>query len=114
MENNLELLCNEWKNILGLTHWNIEVQIVHGDEINNNQGQNDYSFIDEQSLIRIKRPEDYYGYFPQNMEKTLVHELLHLVLDTSFGDGEVDKYYGQAINRIANILVTLKYKNSKL
>ena len=115
MGNNLEYLCREWKEILGLTHWHIEVKIVHGDEINNNRGQNDYSFIDETSLIRIKRAEDYHGYFPQDMEQTLVHELLHLLFDVpALNDGVADKFYEQAINRLANILVTLKYKNSRV
>ena len=105
----MENLCEEWKKILGLAHWQIEVQIVHADEINNARGQNDYSFVDEQSLIRIKRAEDYHGYFPQDMEQTLVHELLHLVLDVpSLGDDTVNVYYEQALNRIAYALVRLK------
>ena len=105
----MENLCEEWKKILGLAHWQIEVQIVHADEINNARGQNDYSFVDEQSLIRIKRAEDYHGYFLQDMEQTLVHELLHLVLDVpSLGDDTVNVYYEQALNRIAYALVKLK------
>ena len=109
MEKNLEDLCEEWKKRLGLAHWNIEVHLVPGDEINNNRGQNDYSFVDEQSVIRIKRPEDYCGYFPQDMEQTLVHELLHIIFDfPSLGDGVVNAHYEQAINRIASILVKLK------
>lgn len=98
--------CREWQEILGLLHWNIEVKTVQGVEINDNCGQNDYSFVDENALIRIKTIEDYHGYFPYDAEAVLVHELLHIVFDFSCASN--NSYYEQAISRLARILVSLK------
>ncbi len=53
----------KWQELLGLSHWKVDVRTVRGVEIRDNCGQNDYSWRDETSLIRIKVPEDYHGYF---------------------------------------------------
>lgn len=106
--NDTELLqsVREWKKILGLNHWIIDVKTVRGVEINNNCGQNDYSFTDESALIRIKSVEDYHGYFDYDEEAVLVHELLHLLLDRT--SDSMNDYYEQALSRLARVLVMLK------
>ena len=102
-ESYLQGLCKKWQDLLGLAHWKIEVRIVRGIEINNNCGQNDYSFINETSLIRLKTPDDYHGYFPYDIEVSLVHELLHIIFDiATSADNE---YYEQALDRTARVLV---------
>lgn len=105
-EAELHVRCAEWQEILGLKHWNIDVKVVRGVEINGNCGQNDYSIADENALIRIKTPEDYHGYFEFDMEAVLVHELLHILTDLSVMNKDV--YCEQVISRIARALVKLK------
>lgn len=102
----LNELCRYWQRELGLQHWKIEVKIVRGTEIGEMCGQNDYSFTDEEALIRIKDAIDYHGYYQYDTEKVLVHELLHLVLDDARYDSS--RYYEQAINRLSKLLVKLK------
>ncbi len=104
----LELIqeCQQWQGLLGLSHWKIDVKTVRGVEIRNNCGQNDYSQVDETSLIRIKASEDYHGYFEYDMEAVLVHELLHLLLDVVIDSRDV--CYEQILSRLSRILVKLK------
>ena len=111
MEQSEELLnelCRYWQAELGLQHWKIEVKVVRGAEIGEMCGQNDYSFTEETALIRIKSADDYHGYYPYDMEKVLVHELLHLVLDDARHESSM--YYEQAINRLSQTLLKLKRK----
>ena len=102
--------CRKWQELLGLSHWLIDVKTVRGVEIGGNCGQNDYSQADETSLIRIKVPEDYHGYFEYDMEAVLVHELLHLLLDGI--DDSRDICYEQILSRLSRILVKLKREQS--
>lgn len=98
--------CRIWQELLGLSHWMIDVKTVRGVEIGDNCGQNDYSQADETSLIRIKAPEDYHGYFEYDMEAVLVHELLHLLLDAVNNSKDVS--YEQVLSRLSRVLVKLK------
>ena len=98
--------CRKWQELLGLSHWLIDVKTVRGVEIGGKCGQNDYSQADETSLIRIKAPEDYHGYFEYDMEAVLVHELLHLLLDVVIDSRNVS--YEQVLSRLSRILVKLK------
>ena len=104
--------CLEWQELLGMKHWRIEVHLVRGVEIRGNCGQNDYSLEDETSLIRIKDACDYHGYYPYDMEAVLVHELLHLLLDTSCSP---DGYgYEQMLSRLSRLLVKLRREKDNM
>ncbi|MBQ7262751.1 MAG: hypothetical protein IJR14_03420, partial [Synergistaceae bacterium] len=70
------------------------------------RGRADISVADEQALIRIKDPADHHGYFPYDMEQTLVHELLHVVLDAAGEAGGV--CYERAIDRLARAMVRME------
>ncbi len=108
-ETELKELCQEWKRRLGLEHWRTEIKFVRGVEIGNNCAQCDFSFVNETALIRVKAYEDYHGYFPCDIEATIVHELLHILLDTaSSGDSIL---YEQSIDRLARTLVGIKREN---
>ena len=104
-EAKLRELCREWQGILGLAHWDIAVEVVRGVEIGDARGRADISVADEQALIRIKDPADHHGYFPYDMEQTLVHELLHVVLDAAGEAGGV--CYERAIDRLARAMVRM-------
>lgn len=80
-EERLKELCIEWRDRLRLNAWNIECGIYRESGFCNKgcDGENDYDLRNGDSLIRILDPVDYpTSRFPQDMETTLVHELLHL------------------------------------
>ena len=112
----LAALCREWQDRLGLAHWEIDVKLVRGVEIGNNCGQVDISTVKEQAFIRLKSPEDYHGYFPYDMEQTLVHELLHIPMryivdpvDDTLEDALTEAF----IERMARLLVRLKHEGTE-
>ena len=79
----LKSLCSWWKEKLGLAHWNIALQICreHDMPISNSQGSNQISLSNEQALISILDSSDFpHSPFMQDMEVSLVHELLRIPL----------------------------------
>lgn len=100
----LAVRCRYWQGLLGLAHWSIDVRIVRGADIGDNMGQTDYSTVSEAAVVRLKDSVDYHGFFPCDHEETLVHELLHLVLDKTATDGDA---YEQVLDRVARVLVSL-------
>lgn len=105
-DEDLKHICREWQSRLGLAHWRIDVRTVRGVEIDDACGQVDFKPDKECALIRIKSPDDYHGYYPQDIEQTIVHELLHIVFDTVSGVDGI--FYEQAIDRTARAFVRLK------
>ena len=77
----LEVLLDEWSKRLRLQDWDISIGIYRAtDFYNEGVGENTYNISSAKSTIRIIDPYDYpkNTQFPQDMETTLVHELLHL------------------------------------
>ena len=80
-ENELANLCSEWQDKLRLSHWDIAVRIARTHEMHsaNCQGSSQISLPMERALISILDADDYPpSPFKQNMEVSLVHELLHI------------------------------------
>lgn len=81
-QDELRQLCIEWQKILRLQDWDIIVQISRRDDTfgNSTMGQVRYHLELKQALIKIIDPIDYPAnvIYPQDMEISLVHELLHL------------------------------------
>lgn len=78
----LEALLFEWQGRLCLTEWDIAVKIVRRSEFGEEVNQADitYNKLSAQAIIRILDPIDWdNALFNQDMEKALVHELLHLM-----------------------------------
>jgi hypothetical protein len=80
---------NEWKMQLGLHDWTIKVKMVepHEFELDDCDGECEYTKINKSATIRILKPQ-YYGDRIQKYcaERILVHELLHCkfaLLDTN-------------------------------
>lgn len=80
----LNKALKKWKKILRLQEWDIKAQIGRAAYFNlqNAQGENRITLVSKQSLIMLLDPLDYpdYSDFPQDMEQTLVHELLHCTM----------------------------------
>ncbi len=113
-EEKLKELCKEWQERLRLQAWDVKTGIYRernffGPE---RQGENEYNLATGTSLIRILDPADYpESKFKQDMEITLVHELLHLV----FAPFEPDKeklleceFMERAICILSGLLVKMK------
>ena len=114
-EEKLRELCKEWQERLGLQSWNVKTGIYRernfcGPE---RQGENEYNLATGTSLIRILDPVDYpESKFKQDMEVTLVHELLHLVFAPFEPDEDSkeleQKFMERAICQLSGALVKLK------
>lgn len=112
----LEELLEEWKSILHLGQWDIElrrsrqVDFLEGD----NQGEITFNRVERQAIVRILDPIDWVDIpFKQDMEKTLVHELLHIIYaDFEPEDSNSLQYtlWHRSIDSMARVLVSLKRK----
>ena len=116
----LEELLEEWKSILHLEQWNIELrrsrQIDFLEE--DNQGEITFNKVECQAIIRILDHIDWVDTpFKQDMEKTLVHELLHLIYaDFEPEDSNSLQYtlWHRSIDSMARVLVSLKRKGEAM
>ena len=111
----LSVLCLEWQEKLGLSHWHIAVRICRDREmpLPDVQASSDISLQMEYALISMLDPVDYPASpFEQNMEVTLVHELLHIPLlyFTDPDEGTIEHTHLEAfIERTARLLVSLAH-----
>ena len=108
----LKVLCDEWKQILGLQNWEIVLLLVGHLSINGLQGNCTYTITSRQAIIKLLNPEHYDNDdFPYDMEETLVHEMLHCyfsMLDIHLENSLADHIHEQNIDLLANALVGLK------
>lgn len=114
-EDQLKQKCAEWQKILRLQDWDVHVSIVRDSnmKLKDVNGECEWVLQTKQAHIRILDPIDYPEdtRWPQDMEQTLVHELLHLhfaPFDTH-ADGSLEHTsMEQAIDMIAGALLSLK------
>lgn len=71
-----------WQKLLSLQDWEIVVRICAPDDMDNKevQGEVEYQAHKKAAVVRLLDPRDYppNPSWPQDMERTLVHELVHL------------------------------------
>lgn len=110
-QGDLTQVCAQWQTILGLSEWEIAIRFGRGHSIRTEcQGEVDFIRSKRQALITVLTPGDFppNENFPQDIERTIVHELLHL----HFGDvrtAETDYILEErAINSLSKGLVGLK------
>ena len=114
--NHLEELLEEWKGILHLEQWDISLGIRRQKDFleGDNQGEITFNRVECQAIIRILDPIDWVDIpFNQDMEKTLVHELLHIIYaDFEPEDSDSLQYtlWHRSIDSMARVLVSLKRK----
>ena len=105
-----------WKRLLHLEQWDIVARIARGNGLDlpeQVQGRCNWTISRHEALIRIMNPIDWDKgiIFPQDMEATLVHELLHLHLapfDNFKSDTAEDNALEQAIHHLSLALVSLR------
>lgn len=77
----LQAACAWYVALLGLGAWSITLSVVRGVDIEDAEGDVDWTLANRSARIRIRQAgDDATGARKRDMEKTLVHELVHLVL----------------------------------
>lgn len=112
-EEQLREKCAEWQRILRLQDWDVRTSIVRASGMKMEDCNAEISVNVQHRLatVRILDPIDYGddNLNPQDMERHLVHELLHIHL-WSFTEnlqGPLADAEEQALNMIANALIGL-------
>lgn len=114
----LEALLEEWKNRLCLQDWDIAIGIYRATEFyNEGVGENTYNISSAKATIRIIDPCDYpkNTKFPQDMETTLVHELLHLkfaCFEPEENTSLQHAIWERTIQTIARTMVEMKHEKT--
>ncbi len=112
-EEQLRQKCEDWQRILRLQDWDVRTSIVRARDMRTKESNAEITVnIQHRSAtIRIIDPNDYdrENVNPQDMERHLVHELLHIHL-WPFTDeltGPLADAEEQAINMITGALIRL-------
>jgi len=73
-----------WQNRLNLDRWKVDIRIVRASELNpDTLGHLKWNAADHTATIKVLNPVDYdlpASQIPQDIERTVVHELVHLQL----------------------------------
>lgn len=79
-DTDLKQACEYWQKVLRLQDWTVKVRFVRQYDLHSSQQANCSSNCAKKcAQIRIVSPDDYSNpEWPQDVEKSLVHELLHL------------------------------------
>lgn len=107
----LQALCHEWQEVLGLRDWDIDVVFWRGYDMGKNQGHVSWNFAARQTRVSLLDPGDYPKDVirPYDMERTLVHELLHVVFTQVDGTkGITGLLFEQGLDAVVAGLMTLK------
>ena len=109
-------LCDEWNQRLGLSDWAIVVRPNCKPEDMSEQdvsGSTTYNEVCKAAMMELIDPQ-YYGerIIPLDLEKTIVHEMLHLKLALVADHvGEMqERYMHQIIDDLARAFVDAKRK----
>lgn len=115
-EDELRAKCAEWQKILRLQDWDVRVSIVRENQMLTKESNAEINVNVQHKLARLRviDPIDYHpdNLNPQDMEKSLVHELLHIHLwqFTEELEGALQDAEEQALNMITDALIKLYRK----
>lgn len=116
-EDQLCKICREWQEILSLKDWRIAIAKAHEYQFKNpgNEGECEWQIKKKMAIIRILHENDSpKGPFQQDMEETLVHELLHLhyaPFDYTKDGTPEEIALEQSIHFVSRALIELKRGN---
>ena len=118
-QTDLEALAQEWQGILRLQDWDIDILLVHHYELEEGaMGSAQYQPTLNCAKIRILRPEEVENEDDQDVEPSLVHELLHVKMAGLHSHdaplkGEKYRAYESIIEGLAQVLVKLKRRGDR-
>lgn len=92
-----------WQRRLRLQDWNVAIKIVPDEQLPDCLGQIEYLTDSRQALLKIRRKIDWpIEEFPENEERVIIHELLHLHFRPMLeSKGRTEE---QSINAIVDLL----------
>jgi hypothetical protein len=121
----LKKLCREWQAILGLSDWIVEVEISRKENFCKNKFEGKWlnglcqpTLQTKVAYIHILDPIDYpdNAVLLQDMESTLIHELIHLHTcnyNHRFEDDSVEwDYLEQTVEMLARALIKTRRGNA--
>lgn len=81
-------LGKHWQKLLNLSHWDIKFEAVEAADMSNQNaiGECWHHETDRRAIISIRATPDwgdlgpFYTFCPEDVEKCIIHELLHIVL----------------------------------
>jgi hypothetical protein len=101
-----------WQHRLRLDDWKIETRIVRANELKpDTLGNLKWNSISRTAIIKVLSPLDYdipVADIPEDMEYTVVHELVHLQLSALPRDLNRRDVEEQVVNKISDALMTLE------
>jgi hypothetical protein len=101
-----------WQKRLHLDDWKIETRVVRQCDLKpDTLGNLKWNLVNHTAIIRVLSPLDYEmaaGDVPEDMEYTIVHELIHLQLAVLPRDPNAKSTEEQVVNRIADALMALE------
>jgi len=107
-----------WQEVLRLQDWDVQVKKARREEFDGDrEGDCEYLSSSKTAMIRILDESHYPtdAWCEQDMELTLVHELLHLhfsaIRDLAYGIDHYELFEEQAINKMSQALVQLERTN---
>lgn len=115
----LKKLCEMWQKRLRLQDWRIDAKFADSAEMDGAQGRAHFQREKKLGVIGILRPEsfdetdDYYKAFPDifDIERTLLHELLHVPFDGLFEvEEDTDEHKHAAQEQAIELLTDALYE----
>lgn len=111
-EQTLRGLCSEWQERLRLQDWDIFTEICRARDLPSGvAGHNKIDLLKKKSVIAVLAEADHdpNSAWPYDVEKTLVHELLHLHFETNCEITEAQHVaFEQGIDILSRVLVNMK------
>ena len=100
-------ILRHWQKRLRITDWHIELRVKRWHEMSGDLGACHVSPELRHAVIDVLAPGDTPDGYLMDIEHTIVHELLHVVLDPVAPDGDDTRgvLFEQAINTIASALL---------
>ncbi len=112
----LEQCLSFWKEVLGLQPWAIQVMFDRAENLDGYLANIRYEATREMGVLRVRDPRDWYGFaWKQDVEVSIVHELLHLIFwpfDHLDRNPLAEAHEEQIVERLARSLVTLRRRGN--
>ena len=104
----VQAICREWQARLRLMDWDIHCEIVRGFRLTDAVAEVESLDTKRTAWVRVMHPADYNPSWqlPQDPERSIVHELLHLVV-SPLAPGEESLAEEQVVHALSGTLVNL-------
>jgi hypothetical protein len=110
-DDRIQTFAQIWQKRLHLDEWTIETRVVRKSELKpETLGNLKWNLAKHTAVIRVLSPLDYdmpAADVPEDMEYTVVHEMIHLQLAVLPRDPNAKETEEQVVNRIADALMAL-------